>query len=183
MASLKSISPEHAVDLIRAGAVLVDIREADEFARERIPGARHHAISTIDRESPARPGDDVLIFHCRSGMRTVSNAELLAGATPCEAFVLEGGLEAWKKAGLPVAMNRRQPIELLRQVQIVAGALVLLGAVLALAVSPGFIALSALVGAGLVHAGATGKCGMARLLALLPWNRQSAPPAAQGLVK
>ena len=55
---------------MRNGAVLVDIREADEHAREHIPGARHHALSRIDNDTPLRPGDDVLVFHCRSGART-----------------------------------------------------------------------------------------------------------------
>jgi len=65
-----------------------------------------------------------------------------------------------KKAGIPV----------MRQVQITAGSLVVLGVALA-AVSPWFLALSAFVGCGLVFAGATGWCGMAKLLALMPWNK------------
>ena len=41
--TLPTITPEQAKRLIEEGAILVDIREADEHARERIPGARHHA--------------------------------------------------------------------------------------------------------------------------------------------
>ncbi len=67
-----------------------------------------------------------------------------------------------------------QPIEIMRQVQIGAGSLVALGAILGFAIHPGFHLLSAGVGAGLVSAGATGFCGMARLLALAPWNRRAA---------
>ena len=52
MSDLKTISPDRAAELVRNGAVLIDIREADEYARERIPGARHHALSRIDAESP-----------------------------------------------------------------------------------------------------------------------------------
>lgn len=55
MSELKTISPARAAQLMRKGAVLIDIREADEHARERIPGARHHALSRIDAEGPARP--------------------------------------------------------------------------------------------------------------------------------
>lgn len=173
MSNLKTVSPERAAELIRAGAVLVDIREADEHARERIPGARHHALSRIDLENPARPGDDVLIFHCRSGARTKGNASKLVGAAPqtCETFILEGGIDAWKKAGLPVALDRTQPIDLMRQVQIAAGSLVLIGVVLGALVNPGFYALSGFVGAGLLFAGVSGFCGMARLLGVMPWNR------------
>ncbi len=61
----------------------------------------------------------------------------------------------------------------MRQVQIAAGSLVLLGVILAVLVSPWFVALSAFVGAGLVMAGVTGFCGMANLLAHMPWNRRS----------
>jgi rhodanese-related sulfurtransferase len=87
---------------MHAGAVLVDVRESGEHARERIPGARHHALSTIDAANPVRPGDEVLIFHCKSGGRTNAAGPRLAQAANCEAYVLEGGIEAWKKAGLPV---------------------------------------------------------------------------------
>ncbi|WP_325231663.1 YgaP-like transmembrane domain, partial [Sphingobium sp.] len=67
----------------------------------------------------------------------------------------------------------RQPIEVMRQVQLVAGGLVLLGVVLGFLVAPAFFGLSAFVGAGLIMAGATGWCGMARLLRLMPWNRRA----------
>jgi len=174
MTQLNTISPTRAADLIRDGAVLIDIRESDEHAREHIPGARHHALSKIDREHPVRPGDDVLIFHCRSGARTQGNAPKLAAASgACETFILEGGLEAWKKAGLPVALDRSQPIDLMRQVQIAAGSMVLIGVVLGALINPGFYALSGFVGAGLLFAGVSGFCGMARLLGLMPWNKRS----------
>src|SRR5664279_1306043 len=150
MANLKTISPERAAELVRSGAVLIDIREADEHARERIPGAHHHALSRIDHNTPVRAGDDVLIFHCRSGARTKGNTARLAAAAPqCETYILEGGLDAWRKAGLPVALDRSQPIDIMRQVQIAAGSLVLLGVLLGAFVAPGFYVLSGIVGAGL----------------------------------
>jgi rhodanese-related sulfurtransferase len=174
VSSLTSVTPERAAELVRQGAILIDIREADEHAREHIVGVRHHALSRIGIESPARPGDEIVIFHCRSGARTRANAGRLANAAACEAYVLEGGIEAWKKAGLPVNEDRSQPIELMRQVQIAAGGLALLGAALGYFVTPAFYALSALVGAGLMFAGLTGYCGMATLLAAMPWNRRAA---------
>jgi rhodanese-related sulfurtransferase len=175
MSNLKTISPQRAAEFVRSGAVLVDIREADEHAREKIPGAQHHALSRIDGNTPIRDGDDVVIFHCRSGARTKSNAAKLAAATPkCETYILEGGLDAWKKAGLPVALDRSQPIDIMRQVQIAAGGLVLASVLLGFFVAPGFYALSGFVGAGLLFAGVTGFCGMARLLAVMPWNKRAA---------
>ena len=73
-----------------------------------------------------------------------------------------------------VVTDRSAPLEMFRQVQIGAGSLILLGAALGLFVHPGFFALSALVGAGLLTAGITGFCGMAKVLAVAPWNRTTA---------
>src|SRR5512139_592258 len=173
MSELKTISPNRAAELVRKGAVLIDIREADEHARERIPGARHHALSRLNAESPARSGDEVLVFHCRSGARTRGNAARLSAAANCDAYILDGGLDAWKKAGLPVTLDRSQPIDIIRQVQIAAGSLVLVGMLLGTFVTSEFYALSGFVGAGLLFAGTTGFCGMAHVLALMPWNRRA----------
>lgn len=175
MTTLAPISPAEAQALLRQGAALIDIRESDEHAREKIPGARHHALSGLGAAPLTGARDKVVIFHCRSGARTQANAPRLAGAAPgCEAFVLEGGIEGWKQAGLPVATDRRQPLEIMRQVQIAAGSLVLLGVLLGALVAPGFYGLAAFVGAGLLLAGVTGSCLMAKLLSAMPWNRRAA---------
>ncbi|MDI1262350.1 MAG: rhodanese family protein [bacterium] len=175
--SLPHISPAKAKELIDRGAILVDIREFDEHARSRIPAARHAPLSRLERleigtEAPA------VIFHCRSGNRTASNAARLAQSTAYDAFILDGGIDAWKAAGLPVTENKGQPIEIMRQVQIAAGSLAFAGVALGTYVHPGFYALSALVGAGLVFAGVSGSCMMARLLSFAPWNRRAATSAA-----
>jgi len=170
---LKTITPTRAAALLReGGAMLVDVREAGEHARAHIPGAHSLPLSRLEEAELAVPKGQAVLFHCRSGARTTSHAARLATKTgACEAFVMEGGLEAWRRAGLPVASPRREPIALMRQVQIVAGAIVLLGAVLGFAVSPWFHALSACVGAGLVVAGISGTCGLATVLRRMPWNR------------
>ncbi len=106
MSKVQTITPERAVDLIKQGAVLVDIREAHEHANENIPGARHHALSQIDAKHPMRAGDTVLIYHCKSGGRTNMNATKLAAASgTCEVYLLGGGIEAWKRAGLPTSAS------------------------------------------------------------------------------
>ena len=170
---LKTIAPAEAARLLRdQGATLVDVREPDEHARARIPGARNLPLSRLDEAELAVQEGHPVLFHCRSGARTAGNAARLATkAGACEAYVVEGGLEAWKQAGLPVAEDRRQPLELMRQVQIAAGSMVVIGVLLGAAVTPWFYLLSGFVGAGLVFAGATGTCGLARLLRLMPWNR------------
>jgi rhodanese-related sulfurtransferase len=173
--SLPTISPSEAKRLLdQGGATLIDIRGRDEHARERIRAAKNRPVDSLAR---IEDGNRIVIFHCQSGQRTAMHAAKLAEAASCEGYIVEGGIEAWKKAGLPVARDRSQPIELQRQVQIAAGSLVLLGVVLGQVIAPGFYALSAFVGAGLTFAGITGWCGMAKLLALMPWNRQSAAAA------
>lgn len=156
--------------LMNAGALLIDVREPDEHARERIPKAQLSPLSRMSGPLDCR-GASSVIFHCRSGSRTVPAADRLAAWAGTDAYVLSGGLEAWKAAGLPIVSDRSRPIELMRQVQIAAGSLVLLGVGLGVLLHPGFYALAGFVGAGLLFAGVTGTCGMARLLALAPWNR------------
>jgi rhodanese-related sulfurtransferase len=179
--SLKSISPADATRLLAQGAVLVDIREADEHARENIPGAQHLPLSAIKPGYPASFGEaKAVIFHCLSGARTRANAQRLGALASCDAYLVEGGLNAWRQAGLPVRIDRRQPLPLMRQVQIGAGALALTGVVLGYVVSPWLFLISALVGAGLLQAGVTGWCGMAKLLETMPWNRSPAAPNEAG---
>ncbi len=169
--TMKPIAPAEARRLIETGAKLVDIRDPDEHAREHIPGAANVPMAQIDRLDA---GDCAVVFHCRSGARTQANAARLAAAAGAPCYVIEGGIEAWRRAGLEVAVDRGRPLELMRQVQLAAGGLVLLGVALGFLVDPGFFILSAFVGAGLMVAGATGWCGMAGLLRWMPWNRRMA---------
>ena len=169
---LKTLKPERVAELIRSHQVIVvDIREPDEFARRHIKGALSRPLSTFEaahlRIEPAKE----VVFTCRTGMRTGANCARLAASVDGEAFILDGGVDAWAAAGLPVQEDRKAPLEIIRQVQIGAGLLVLVGVGLGVAVHPGFLGIAAFVGAGLALAGATGFCGMARLLALAPWNR------------
>ncbi len=159
--------------MIDAGARVIDIRTAAEHARERIPGAVNLPLEKIaDLTHDGRP----VVFFCRSGMRTATCAGQLAAAvedTP--AYILKGGIEAWRKAGHATVIDHSQPIDIMRQVQIVAGTLVLAGVLFGLFVTPALFGLSAFVGAGLILAGLTGWCGMAKLLQIMPWNRAGNP--------
>lgn len=168
---LTPLSPAAARDMVAKGARLIDIRGADEHARTRIPGAENQPLETLpDLSGAHRP----IVFHCLSGNRTAVHAEDLVTAAGGPAYVVEGGLNAWRAAGLPVVTDARQPIEIMRQVQISAGSLVLLGLLLSITLHPAFAALSAFIGAGLVFAGASGWCGMALLLRRMPWNARTA---------
>ena len=167
--TLTALRPDEVERMIATGARLIDIRDPDEHARERIAGSINHRLARIEQIAlHAGP----TIFHCRSGMRTQAHATRLAAVgSGSPAYVLTGGIEAWRSSGRSTVVDRGQPLEIMRQVQLVAGGLVLLGVILGFLVAPGFFGLAAFVGAGLMMAGATGWCGMAKLLQRLPWNR------------
>ncbi|MBA14983.1 MAG: hypothetical protein CMN73_01335 [Sphingomonas sp.] len=175
MTKLTPLKPADTARRIEAGdAVLIDIREADEFTRRHVPGALSRPISAFEEAHlRVEAGKDV-IFTCRTGNRTAANCIRLENSVSGDSYVLDGGVDAWEATGLPVAENRKAPLEIMRQVQITAGLLVLTGVVLGFTVAPGFFALSAFVGAGLTFAGVSGWCGMAKLLAIMPWNRPAA---------
>ena len=103
---MTSLKPIHVQDLRRrleAGeAVLIDVRERDEHAREHIPEAHLAPLSGFDPAGLATDRAKIAVFHCRSGMRTQTNARRLAACGFAEAYYLAGGIEAWKAAGLPV---------------------------------------------------------------------------------
>jgi len=105
-----------------------------------------------------------------SGKRSQQAREKLAAAGCEDLSVLEGGGSAWEAAGFPVERGRAV-MSLERQVRVAAGLLVLLGVILGTTVHPGFLGISAFVGAGLTFAGLTDWCGMGMLLAKAPWNQ------------
>lgn len=173
--NITSIPPSEAQHRQSEGALLIDIREADEYARENIPTARSLSLSAIEQGARLEnlTAGDVVIFHCQSGARTAKNtAKLAAIAAPAQVFLLEGGLANWKKSGLTVVTDNSQPLPIMRQVQIIAGTLVLVGVILGYTINTGFFLLSGAVGAGLLFAGISGFCGLARVLNIMPWNRR-----------
>jgi len=172
----QSISAREAASRIASGeAVLVDICEVDERARSHVPGSVHAPVSRLGTGPLGIPTGSTVIFYCQSGSRTSQNAPALAAAAPgCRVMLVEGGIGALSAAGVKIAEDKRAPLPIMRQVQITAGSLVLLGAVLGALVDPRFHALSAFVGAGLIFVGIMGLCPTANFLALMPWNRRAA---------
>lgn len=153
--------------------VLVDVREPSEHAGERIVGSRLVPLSSFNpTQLPREPGKKV-VLHCLSGTRSAEAGRKLLEAGFARVYNLKGGLHAWKGAGYATEYNPNAPISIQRQVQIIAGTLVLVATVLGVAVSPWFLVVSGFVGAGLMFAGITNTCGMALLLAKLPYNRCS----------
>ncbi len=158
-----------ADQLASRDVTVIDVREPMEYAGGHIAGSLNIPLSRIAQaDLPRGP----LVLVCQSGNRSArALAELIRQDHPHPVADLQGGLPTWQQAGFPVRRLAGAPLPLMRQVQIVAGSLVLLGVVLSQTVAPGWIWLAGFVGAGLTFAGVSGFCGLARLLAAMPWNR------------
>lgn len=151
---------------------LIDVREPSEFAGEHIPGAHLMPLSKFDPAIVTAEPGKYLVLHCQTGNRSAEAAQKLFLAGADQVMHLDGGLAEWTRQGYPTQVNKNAPISIMRQVQIVAGSLVLIGTLLGAFVSPWFLLLSGFVGAGLTFAGISGICAMAQLLAKLPYNQR-----------
>lgn len=152
---------------------VIDVRTPVEFREVHLSVARNVPLDRLDAsamQAACGAADEPLYVVCRSGSRGRQACEKFHQAGFANVVNIEGGTLACIEAGLPVERGRKS-LSLERQVRIAAGSLVLLGAGLGWFVHPGFIGLSAFVGAGLVFAGVTDTCGMAMLLARMPWHR------------
>ncbi len=111
-------------------------------------------------------------MHCQSGKRSAEACKKLLIQEPTlDVYSLEGGIIAWKKAGFNVNQSSSKILSIDRQTQLIVGFLVVLGIILGTWVHNGFYIISIFVGTGLMFAGITGWCGMAKLLAKIPWNQ------------
>lgn len=167
----RTIDAQDAATLLKDGAVLIDVREPDEIARETVPGAIALPLSSLTPQMASELSGAEFVLICASGARA---SQAASHFPPGQAVVVSGGLKAWRTAGLATEMNARAPLPIMRQVQIIAGGLVVAGAILGASVDSWFHLLSAGVGAGLLTAGVTGTCLLASLLAKAPWNRRPA---------
>jgi rhodanese-related sulfurtransferase len=147
---------------------VVDVRSAAEFATGHIPGAINIPMEQVESRMADLP-DRPMVVVCEAGKR----AEIVAGwlTNRSQLTVLDGGTRSWRSAGYPVVTCApcRWPLE--RQVRLIAGMIVLAGTLLAVLINPRWVYLAMFIGAGLTFAGATNICGMAILLARMPWNR------------
>lgn len=152
--------------------MLVDVREVSEYAVEHLPDALLVPLSQWEPQKIPVEQDKILVLYCRTGNRSAQAAQKLLAAGFRGVTHLGGGIEDWKKRGLPTIVNRNAPISLMRQVQIITGSLVIIGTVLGAFVSPWFLILSGFIGGGLLFAGITDTCALAMLLAKLPFNQR-----------
>jgi rhodanese-related sulfurtransferase len=170
------ITAKELHDSLRSGRklALLDVRTPAEHGEIHIEGSHLMPLDRLDADAAKGlvKDADSCVLVCRSGKRAANAMEKLSAAGCDKLMVLEGGVTAWDEAGLPVNRGAKA-MSLERQVRIGAGAMVLLGVILGSQVHGGFYGLSAFVGAGLIFAGITDWCGMAMVLAKMPWNQRS----------
>ena len=173
-----TVSPATLADIRRRGekVTLIDVRTPAEFGELHVDFAHNIPLDRLDPQAVRDlSGGGPVYFVCKSGTRSRMACEKLIAAGLADAVSVEGGTAACEAAGVPVVRGRKA-MSLERQVRIAAGALVATGAALAAfgpdatwkAVGAG---LAGFVGCGLVFAGVTDTCGMAMVLARMPWNR------------
>jgi rhodanese-related sulfurtransferase len=97
------IGPKAAAESMAAGAVMIDIREADEWEEVRIPGAQFQPLSEINDWFEDLPQDRQVILQCRSGNRSaMATAALIRQVRMDNVVNLAGGIIAWHQAGYPI---------------------------------------------------------------------------------
>jgi len=172
---IETITPRELNELrTRQPVDLIDVRTPAEYREVHIDFARLVPLESLDPKavmaSRSSRGDEPVYVVCRSGSRAKRACELMLAGGCGKVASVEGGTLAWEQAGLPVVRGKKA-VSLERQVRIAAGSLVLIGSLLGAFVHPAFIGVAAFVGAGLIFAGVTDRCGMALLLARMPWNQ------------
>ncbi len=149
----------------------INVCTPEEYKEKHISGVRSVPLDELERHIAEFKDKKTIYVHCRSGRRGSTAIEKLSAlGIQAELVNVEGGLLAWEQAGYGTERISSR-LSLMRQTLLVAGALVILAHVFALLASPLWLALSAVVGAGLLFAGLTGWCGMSMLLMRMPWNK------------
>ena len=101
---ITEISAKDAANEVRRGAMLIDVREKEDWDAAHIPGAVHLSRGVIEPEieEKAPALNTPIICHCGGGSRSALAAESLQKMGYTNVGSLAGGLKAWKNAGLPV---------------------------------------------------------------------------------
>jgi rhodanese-related sulfurtransferase len=176
---VSTITPQQLHDMLEKDRVgqLLDVRSMAEYRAGHIPGAQLIPIEEVSAEAVLQHfkradlgHEETLSVTCEAGPRAQKAVERLQQAGLDNLTLVEGGTQGWKQAGLPMR-HCANAISLERQVQIAIGALLVMKVWLGFSVHELFFAIGAVIGAGLIVAGTTRWCGMAQLMARMPWNR------------
>ena len=173
MTTIQEISAKELKAILnsRQSVQVVDVREPVEFDAECVKEARCMPLSSFEEHACHLEKDKPVYLLCRTGNRARQAAEKLGKLGVREFYSVTGGLEAWKAAGFETRQSSPAVWGLERQVRFAAGALVVTGVVLGWLMHSTFAVVAAVVGVGLMFSAITDTCGIAMLLARMPWNR------------
>ena|SRR3990172_644656 len=96
------IDVKEAQEMLSDGAAVIDVREPHEYNAGHVPDASLIPVATVYARREELPKDKDLVFVCAVGQRSALACEMAAAAGFTRLFNLEGGTDAWIKAGLPV---------------------------------------------------------------------------------
>lgn len=176
---VSTISPQQLAELLASNKPfkLIDVRTPAEFGEVHVTSARNLPLDRLDPAAVAAEAgsEGPIYFICKSGGRSGKACEKLIASGFSDVISVDGGTTACEAAGLPVVRGRKA-MSLERQVRIAAGAIVFGGVMLAAFANNDMLekiglGIAGFVGAGLVFAGITDTCGMAMLIARMPWNQ------------
>jgi rhodanese-related sulfurtransferase len=182
--AINVIESKQAEELAAAGnAIIIDVREPAEHSACHILNSHLLSLSKINGEQINKlveehknltGSEPQIVLHCQKGMRGLKACEKLISENPSlHLHNLNGGIDAWTTAGLQVNKSSKGVLPLDRQVQITIGSVVLIASLLSYFYNPNVIFVSAFFGAGLLFAGLSGFCGLARVVAIMPWNQRT----------
>jgi rhodanese-related sulfurtransferase len=97
----ETVSPGKAKEIQDAGGMLIDVRESHEYRAGHAPGAKHIALSVIERRLNEIPKEREILVICQSGMRSAQAAKELA-ANGYQVVNVSGGMANWQRSGLKV---------------------------------------------------------------------------------
>jgi len=168
---MQTITANALVNMQQQGLIhLIDVRTPAEFGAVHAKGAVNIPLDKLEPSALAHCNGDPAFFICKSGIRARKAMEKLAQSGFSNMIEVEGGTDAWVKAKLPVQKGQKA-LGLEQQVRLIVGGMALTGSGIVLAGQPMGLALVAMMGVGMVYAGITNTCGMAMVLAKMPWNQ------------
>jgi len=152
--------------------ILIDVRNSEEFESCYVPGAINIPLDVLERGNiPLFSKKEKIYLLCQNGFRSARALELLRNKGFTELYLIEGGYKECLKNVPQLITKHSSYIPLIRQIQILAGFLVVLGIILSQLLFSGFLLLSFFVGCALVFEGVNGFWGSSLLLQKMPWNK------------
>lgn len=182
---INNITPKQAKEMLESGeAILVDVRDTSMFQADHIDRATSIPLESLPQQlTQLSEQPKKIIFQCMRGIKSQQACSLALNANQ-EVYNLDGGINAWKEAGLPTISSQVSPSvtntnntcsgmppSLIKQMQITLG-IVLLIVFLLIKLGLGFLFyLIPIIGIVLIIAGITGCCPLIKLLSKMPWNK------------